>query len=348
MLPNQRRVRLGLGRKGAKAPEKDKRTLTENGECPYCSLAPDYLSRMKFNVAHPGYILGCRPIQDENRLIVRGRNLKVNETKETALTGVQETLLLPLWGRAVEVQKKKPLLIDEKAVEIVNRIPYDLSTLTKKMDKTAHLGFIARGIYFDGRISKFISAHPDATIVNIGCGLDTTFNRVDNGKIQWIDLDFPEVIDFRRKFISESDRQIFMGKSVFDTTWYDAIKNKKELMFLIAGVLEYFSDQEIMRLFQDFAARCPGVEILFEYCSEVGLRALNKSLEKMPEVVRTARLTWSLEDISDLKKINDRISIIHAMPMYKEHRKHYPIFTRLLLSYFDLWKITSLAHIKID
>jgi O-methyltransferase involved in polyketide biosynthesis len=215
---------------------------------------------------------------------------KMIETGKITLSGVQETLLLPLWGRAKESKKKKPLLIDEKAAAIVDSISYDLTRFSKKLNKAAHVGFIARSIYFDNEIRKFIKTHPDATIVNIGCGLDTTFNRIDNGKIQWIDLDFPEVIDFRKKFISESDRQIFIGKSVFDTTWYDRIKNKKETMFLIAGVLEYFSDQDISQLFGDFTNYCPGVEIILEYCSEMGVRSNNKYLLKRADLINSARL----------------------------------------------------------
>jgi O-methyltransferase involved in polyketide biosynthesis len=270
------------------------------------------------------------------------------ETQENTLKGIQETLLLPLWARAKESKKKKPLFIDKKAVELVDVIPYDFSLLSKKMSKASHVGFIARSIYFDQRISRFIQTHPAATIVNVGCGLDTTFERIDNGKIQWIDLDLPEVIDLRRKYISETDRRIFVSKSVFDASWYEGIKNRNEVMFMIAGVLEYFSGQEIRQLFNDFSVHCPGVEIVFEYCSDIGVKSLNKSLEKVDEVITSARLTWSMNSITELQEINDRIVVIHNMPIFQDHRKKYSFFKRLLLSYFDFWKISSLAHVKVN
>jgi O-methyltransferase involved in polyketide biosynthesis len=272
---------------------------------------------------------------------------KMIKADKITLSGVQETLLLPLWGRAKETKKKKPLLIDEKAVEIVDSLSCDIAMFSDKLNKAAHVGFIARSIYFDNQIREFVAIHPDSTIVNIGCGLDTTFDRIDNGKIQWIDLDFPEVIDIRKKFMSESNRQIFVAKSVFDTSWYDCIKNKNELMFMIAGVLEYFTDQEISQLFSDFTNHCPGVEIIFEYCSKMGVRSNNKYLLKRADLINSARLKWSLNNISDITKINNRISIINNMTMFKEHKKNYPFLKRLLLSYFDFWKISSLAHIKV-
>lgn len=101
------------------------------------------------------------------------------------LGSVQETLLLPLWGRAVETKKQKPLLIDEKAVSIINSIHYDFTVISENINKISKASWIARSIYFDNKIKEFINLYPEATIVNIGCGLDTTFDRVDNGKIKW-------------------------------------------------------------------------------------------------------------------------------------------------------------------
>ena len=106
------------------------------------------------------------------------------------LDNVQETLLLPLWGRATESQKEKPKLVDSKAVEIVNKIDYDFSTIAKNISWVSQLSWVARSLHVDKVIHNFISLHPNGTIVNIGCGFDTTFERIDNGKITFYDLRF--------------------------------------------------------------------------------------------------------------------------------------------------------------
>jgi O-methyltransferase involved in polyketide biosynthesis len=278
----------------------------------------------------------------------QGEKVSMPSDEKHELTGVQETLLLPLWARAKESKKKKPLLIDKKAVEIVDNISYDLSLFSKRLNKASHIGFIARSIYFDEQITRFMQLHPEATIVNVGCGLDTTFDRIDNGKIQWIDLDLPEVIDFRNKYISESERRTFIAKSVLDTSWYERIKNRNDVMFLIAGVLEYFSKAEIGQLFNDFSVHCPGVEIIFEYCSDLGIKSLNKSLGKVDRLIKSARITWGMNDISEIGRYGSNISVIDNMTIFKEHRKKYSFLIRLLLSYFDFWKISFLAHVKVN
>ena len=103
-------------------------------------------------------------------------------TDDIRLGGVQKTLLLPLWGRAKETQKQTPLLIDKIAVEVTKALNYDFSLISENIGKFVQNGWIARSLYFDDKIRLFIQQFPEATIVNIGCGLDTTFFRVDNGQ----------------------------------------------------------------------------------------------------------------------------------------------------------------------
>ena len=116
---------------------------------------------------------------------------------------VQETLLLPLWGRAFETQKDKPRLIDKKAVEIIKKIDYDFSDIEETQAMSQH-GWVARSLHTDRTILAFMKQHPGAAIVNIGCGLDTTFSRIDNGKIIFYELDLPDVIALRKNFYEDS------------------------------------------------------------------------------------------------------------------------------------------------
>jgi O-methyltransferase involved in polyketide biosynthesis len=118
---------------------------------------------------------------------------------------IQETLLLPLWGRAFETQKNNPRLVDHKAVEIIKAIDYNFSTIEETQSMSQH-GWVARSLHTDRMALEFIEEHPQATIVNIGCGMDTTFSRIDNGEIMFYELDLPDVIALRKNFYQDSDR----------------------------------------------------------------------------------------------------------------------------------------------
>lgn len=85
------------------------------------------------------------------------------------LGGVQRTLLLPLWGRAVETRKPHPLLADPTAVRILDSIDYDFSTIATKISFVSQLAWIARSLHIDRTIRRFLEQHPTGTIVNLGC-----------------------------------------------------------------------------------------------------------------------------------------------------------------------------------
>jgi O-methyltransferase involved in polyketide biosynthesis len=261
---------------------------------------------------------------------------------------IQETLLLPLWGRAMETQKKNPLLLDNKAVSIINSIPYDFTVISKNISKIVQAGWIARSIFFDKTIKAFIDKYPEATIVNIGCGLDTTFDRVDNGRIQWIDLDLPDTIALRKKYIAESNRRCFVPKSVFDHTWYDRIEKKDEVMLLIAGVLCYFDESDVRNLFIDFHTYIPGAEVIFDYFSIFGVKASNKKIIEKGGMDKSAKLKWSIENIMTMEQWDSSIKVISHMPMYKEHKKNYSFLKRIGMSIADMLQPLSLAHIRIN
>jgi O-methyltransferase involved in polyketide biosynthesis len=272
----------------------------------------------------------------------------MEETRNLELGSVQETLLLPLWGRAMETQKPEPKLIDNKAVSIINNIPYDFSKIAENINKLIRVTWIARSIYFDSKIKEFIAKNQNATIINIGCGLDTTFDRVDNGSIQWFDLDLPDVINLRKKYISETDRRHFIAKSVIDETWYDDINEPDKVMLLIAGVIYYFDGKTVKMLFDMFVEHFNQADIIFDYCSPKGMKISNKKVIENSGMNKAAYLKWSTNNIYELEKWNPKIKIITDIPMFKEYKKQYPIIIRIGMNIPDMIKVMSLAHLKIE
>ena len=134
------------------------------------------------------------------------------------LGDVEVTAMIPLMNRATETQRKHPRVRDEKAVEIVET----LGVKTAKYDKlVTHECVVARTIMFDEALRDLIALYPDATVVNLGCGLDNRFARVDNGRIRWYDLDLPDSIEVRRKVFSDTGRRTMLPVSVLDASVYE-------------------------------------------------------------------------------------------------------------------------------
>jgi O-methyltransferase involved in polyketide biosynthesis len=124
----------------------------------------------------------------------------MSETTKPDLSGVPATMLISLCIRAVESQRPDALIKDERAEALVRRL--DPETLRKTLaltEDSTRVVMIVKSRDFDRFTQDFLARHADAVVVHIGCGLDTRFDRVDNGRVEWYDLDLPEVIELRRK-----------------------------------------------------------------------------------------------------------------------------------------------------
>lgn len=117
-----------------------------------------------------------------------------------------ETLLIPLYLRAIETQRSDALIRDDKAVALVKQMNYDFSRI--KLSALDQVACVLRLREFDRYARDFLARYPEAVVVHIGCGLHTRFERVDNGQLEWYDLDLPEVIELRRKLIGGSMSKI--------------------------------------------------------------------------------------------------------------------------------------------
>ena len=272
----------------------------------------------------------------------------MEKSNKLELGSVQETLVIPLWVRAFETQKDKPLLIDNQAVSLVNSIPYDFTGF-EQMSRSFFWRVIANGtigryIYCDNKLNAFIDSYPEATVVNIGCGLDTTFYRVDNGKIQWLDLDLPDVIDLRKEYFPEKERNRLISKSVFDTSWYDIIENKDNVMLLMVGVIYFFDESQIKRLFKDFQTYLPGAEMVFDVGSKLMAKTFNRKVKKEG---RSARIIWSNSNIHKIERWNYGLEVIDSISAYNKNGRDYPFLHRIVMSVFETFKLLAMAHVKI-
>jgi O-methyltransferase involved in polyketide biosynthesis len=263
------------------------------------------------------------------------------------LGSVQKTLLLPLWGRAVETRKSRPLLVDETAVAVMEKVDYDFSTIAAGINPISQMAWIMRSRYVDQTIHGFLQTHPSGTIVNIGCGLDTTFERVDNGFLRWYDLDLPDVINLRRQFIPESDRRTYIASSFLESDWLDQIKVKDGVLFIAAGVLYYFQENEIRSFFIRLAEKFPGSEILFDASSPYGIKVANKLVIQRGGLDEKSYLTWGIDHAEVLEQWDTRFKVIETLYYFKGNRKLLPFNVWLIGMFSDSRRIQYMVRLRL-
>jgi O-methyltransferase involved in polyketide biosynthesis len=272
-----------------------------------------------------------------------------NTTKRISvdLGNVQKTLFLPLWGRAFETRKEEPLLVDQKAVEIIDKVDYDFAALARNLSELTQVAWIMRSLFTDEVIRAFLAKYPRGTIVNIGCGLDTTFERVDNGTLQWYDLDLPDVICLRKQLIPETDRRTFIACSFLEEDWWRTIRVEGNVLFVAAGVFYYFEEQEIRGFLTRLADRFPGSEILFDVSSPRGVRMANRAVIRSSGLDDKSYLKWGLESPKVIASWDRRFRIVKLYYYFGARARSLKLKTRLIGLVSDWLKIQYMIHLEM-
>ena len=196
-------------------------------------------------------------------------------TLSTTLAHVSETGLLTLYCRAIESQSADPILVDEPAVDLARRLRPALAESGReslirlaqgRINPALVVHIALRARYYDDIARDFITRHPGATVVNLGCGMDSRFFRIDDGRVSFFDLDLPEVIDCKRRLLDENERYHMIGASVFDESWMDVVANRNELpvLFIAEGLFMYLEPEKVRALVTTLRQRFAGSELLCE------------------------------------------------------------------------------------
>jgi O-methyltransferase involved in polyketide biosynthesis len=173
------------------------------------------------------------------------------------LQGVSRTLLAPLACRALESARPDAILHDPKAVKLVNALGNNQNMLLG-MSRQDQFFTAMRARQFDLFARSFLDRFPNGLVVDIGCGMDTRFYRIDNGQMSWLGLDLPAVIELRRRFLPDDDRCQTIARSMFDLTWLDAVDQiNKPVIFLAEGVFAYFTEKEVKTVIMALTKRFP-------------------------------------------------------------------------------------------
>ncbi|MBI1349148.1 hypothetical protein GC163_23000 [bacterium] len=181
------------------------------------------------------------------------------------LAGAPQTLLIMLSAKADESRNPDGLFHDAKVLEIWDKIGHQLSHL--KAGRMTRAGVVTRTVTFDRMLKECLARNPDATVVNLGAGLDTRFWRVDNGRLKWIDLDLPESMALRKDCFPETDRLKMLAGSVTDPAWLDQLGEPKQLIVVMEGLSMFLTATEMQQLLQRITDRYPGAEMIFDALS---------------------------------------------------------------------------------
>ncbi|MBR3077354.1 MAG: class I SAM-dependent methyltransferase [Oscillospiraceae bacterium] len=264
---------------------------------------------------------------------------------------VQETLIIPLFGRLVCSERFPQLFSDPEAKRICDSLDYDFAEKRKKMESPAGL-FGALEVaqrQYDLRweVSAYLQRHPQAAVVNLGCGLDDTFRKCDNGLCRGYNLDLPDVIRVRSELLPAGEREENLACDLNDFTWMDRIDAANGAVFFAAGVFYYFKTEDVKKLFAAMADRFPGAVLAFDTCNERGAKLMRKTWLKEAGITDVSAF-FSLEDEKELTGWSRRFASVTAKSYMRGYRDIYrdvSLFHKLMIRFCD--RLVKMKIVKI-
>jgi len=249
------------------------------------------------------------------------------------LKSIPETLLYPLKSRYVETKKENGVIRDPLSVEILDALDYDHTR--SNLYPISQIGACLRTIILDEQVRRFLASFPDGVVVNIGCGLDTRFARMDNAQVLWFDLDLPEAIELRRKFFGETDRHRFIARSALDPAWAEAVPKGRPTLFVIEGLSFYLTEEENKKMLGIIQDNFPGAECLIEimaawYVNMVLKMAMKKKYDDALDNKAGALVKWGINSGRELEAWPGSIRFMEEFFVIRRKPSAFPWRYRLM------------------
>lgn len=224
---------------------------------------------------------------------------------------VQETLIIPLYARKLCTEKFPNLFQDRAAIELMERLDYDFSKLEHQSESLLHvfgaLEVAMRQNDLAWEVKNYLKQYPNASVVNLGCGLDQTGRNCDNGRCRIYNVDLPDVIRIREELLPAGDREEHIAADLNDFTWFDKIDSSEGVIFFAAGVFYYFQREAAQNLIVAMADKFPGGRLVFDSCGKTGLKMMLKTWIKQAQIKDVGAYFYVGDLKTDLKGISSKI-----------------------------------------
>jgi O-methyltransferase involved in polyketide biosynthesis len=265
------------------------------------------------------------------------------------LTVVSETLYVPLLGRIYASKHHPDILCDEKALSIFDELPVNVKEMPGQTEYTL-LASAIRSKNMDHYLQRFLSKNSDGVIVNVGCGLETTYYRNNNGKALWFELDLPEVLNLRSQNFPAEERDRYLPYSMFDYTWIDKVKEeaRKPVMVIASGLFYYFHEEQVIDFIRNLA-RFENVQLVFDAVSSAGIKGTKHYMKKMDR--QDAEMFFSVDNAKAFAaKISPVTTVVEERKFYSlsGFSPNMEFITKFKMFFSDLFNMVKMIHMKVN
>ena len=262
---------------------------------------------------------------------------------------VEDTLFIPMLGRIYASEHCPQILYDKKALELKKKMPSDLIEQNLQNQYTL-LASASRSANMDRFIRSFLERRPNGVIVQLGCGLETTYHRCDNGKTYWYAVDLAHVIEYRRGLLSEPEREFYISGDAFAKDWIIKVRNDARaapVLVTVGGLFHYFEEHKVIALLR-MIGQFGNMEVVFDTVNKRGMTMMKKKYMKQVGHA-DAQMFFYVDSAEELAaKIGDNVKVIAEEPYYRYIPKNnLKLSTKVSMTVSDQFKMIKMIHLKL-
>lgn len=263
------------------------------------------------------------------------------------LNGVEMTLFVPLLGRIFASKYFPQIFYDAKALALERLVPAHLPEKEGQTEYTLIAGAV-RSANMDSYIDSFLQRHPQGVVVELGCGLETTYCRHPQGSSTWYGVDLPEVIDYRRKLLPEVGRQRYVASDILQENWLQELRREhsvEPLLFTASGLFYYFSREEVDQLLTRIGQYGPA-EIVFDAMNYLGYLLIGHYMKEVGH--GDTDVKFYVDDIQRLASRVGAVQTVGTAYYGQVPTKGLSLSTRMTMWGADYLQVVKMLHLKFS
>lgn len=263
---------------------------------------------------------------------------------------VERTLFIPMLGRIYTSERFPTILYDKKALSLKGKLPHDLQA-DRTQKQYPMVASAARSANMDRFIQDFLARSPHGAVVQLGCGLETTFYRNDNGHTLWYGVDLPDVIAYRRALLPEPEREVYLAGDAFSSAWIRRIRKDRPeapLLVTVGGLFHYFPEDKVLhllRMLQDYGP----VELVFDAVNQQGMAMLRKKYMRQVGHAQASMFFYVQNAQALADKAGGPLCVLAEQPYYRSIAKQgLHLATKVSMMVSDRLGMVKMIHLDLQ
>lgn len=265
---------------------------------------------------------------------------------QSLLSGVEDTLYIPLVARIYASEKFPQFFYDEKALSLKQYIPTD--SIEKNSIEYFYMASVCRQQTIDKKIIRFLKENSQSNVVFLGAGLETAYNRINNTEARFYQVDLPNVINTREKVLGAADNEKLIAGDMFSLEWTKEIDLSLPTMLVVSGVYQYFTESKIIEMITKMKSLIPKGELVFDATNAKGLKLANRYVQKTGN--SDAQMYFSVDNPEQFAN-NTCTQLVDVNGFFEgalKNCKGLKKATRIFMYFADKWHRTLVVHLKLN